>query len=81
MKNKKDNFAVIETIRKQGKHMQKRIHKFDTLTHAEMLANDLMIYFANHNPQYRVEQQFLSARMYNNKDDVMFTEQYEIKEL
>lgn len=81
MKNKKDNFAVIETIEKQGKPMQKRIHKFDTLAHAEMFANDLMIYFANHNPRYRIEQQFLSARMYKNKDDIMFTEQYEIKEL
>ena len=81
MKNKKDNFVVIETIRKQGKPMQKRIHKFDTLTHAEMFANDLMLYFANHNPQYRFKQQFLSARMYKNKDDIMFTEQYEIKEL
>ena len=81
MTNKYDNFAVIETIREQGKPMQKRIHKFDTLVHAEMFANDLRIYFANHNPQYRVEQQFLSVRMYKNKNDVMFTEQYEIKEL
>ena len=81
MTNKNNNFAVVETIGEQGKPMQKRIHKFDTLTHAEMFANDLMIYFANHNPKYRIEQQFLSARMYKNKDDVMFTEQYEIKEL
>ena len=81
MENKKDNFAVIETIGKQGKHMQKRINKFDTLAHAEMFANDLMRYFANHNPQYRAEQQFLSVRMYKNKDDIMFVEQYEIKEL
>lgn len=81
MSSKNDNFAVIETILGHGKPMQKRIHKFDTLTHAEIFANDLMLYFANHNPKYRIEQQFLSAKMYKHSDDLMFAEQYEIKEL